>query len=101
MKLKLKRKSGNEEGGNWGEGESRYQNDETKRRKQEEPRRKEMRNVEDEKKKRNARICKEIERKRVEIEGGIEEGSWRFRRKKTTFRDKLKNGIRSDAFGGK
>ena len=43
----------------------------------------------------------EIERKRVEIEGGIEEGSWRFRRKKTTFRDKLKNGIRSDDFGGK
>ena len=30
------------------------------------------------------------ERKRVEIEGGIEEGSWRFRRKKMTFRDKLR-----------
>ena len=30
------------------------------------------------------------ERKRVEIEGGIEEGIWIFRRKKMTFRDKLR-----------
>ena len=35
-----------------------------------------------------ARVSTEIERKRVEIEGGIEEGSWRFRRKEMTFREK-------------
>ena len=35
MKSKLKRKSENKEGRNWEEGESTYQNDETKRRRRE------------------------------------------------------------------
>ena len=30
----------------------------------------------------------EIKRKRVEVERGTEEGSWRFRRKEMTFREK-------------
>ena len=31
-----------------------------------------------------------IERKRVEIEGGIKDGSWRFRRREMTFQEKQK-----------